>query len=242
MAPRGEMRVAAGAARRCFFFLPALPLNLFPRFFPSLHPATYVSVDITAINAEVALAEGVLLLERYARGANTANTSIPRGPPTLVVMRPTGGDYAGLTPSFTVAAYLPPLERTGGSAGKKGGAAAAPPAPFPPPTDPGVSLTPRPPSSTFVLPFGGFARGGPALANAARVALALTRAKIPFKEGGAFALALYDPPTRWAGRHNEVWVWGAGGEWDGGKDPRAGSGGVVSSGDARAGGAVAAHL
>lgn len=198
-----------------------------------------MSVNITAINAEVALAEGVLLLERYARGANAGDASVPRGAPTLVVMRPTGPDYAGLTPAFTVAAYLPPLEgggaRGGGGGGKKGGPALPDPAPFPAPTDPGVVLTPRPPAHTFVLPFGGFARGGPALANAARVALALTRAGVPFQAGAAFGLALYDPPTRWAGRHNEVWVWGSSGEWEG-------AGGRLGGGDGRAGGAVATHL
>ena len=187
---------------------------------------------MTAINAEVALAEGVLMLERYARGANAANATVPRGAPTIVILRPTSDSYAGLRPAFTVAAYLPPTPPPppAPATGKKGGravaAAAAAAPPFPAPTDEGVSLTPRPAAATFVLPFGGFARGGVALANAARLALALTRAGTPFTAGAPFGLALYDPPTRWAGRHNEVLIWGSGAEWGGeaGRD-RAGGGG-----------------
>jgi hypothetical protein len=212
---------------------------------------------VTAINAEVALAEGVLMLERYARGANAANATIPRGAPTLVILRPTSDTYAGLHPAFTVAAYLPPLPppppppvagggkaggRAGGRAGGGGGAPAPSPllaAAFPAPTDPGVALAARPAALTFALPFGGFARGGVALSNAARLALALTRARIPFQVGGAFGLALYDPPTRWAGRHNEVWVWGAGGEWSGGGEEGGVGRGRSSGGDGRP---VATHL
>jgi hypothetical protein len=150
---------------------------------------------VTAINAEVALAEGLLLIERYGRGANAANASVPRGAPTLVVLRPTGPDYAGLQPEFTIAAYLPPGPATaaaaataagkmhggGGVGGRVGTPAtttaatttmAAVPPPlllFPAPTDDGDFLATRPPATTYVLPFGGFARGGVALANAARL-------------------------------------------------------------------------
>jgi hypothetical protein len=201
---------------------------------------------VTAINAEVALAEGLLLLERYARGANAANASVPRGAPTLIVLRPTSDDYAGLSPAFTVAAYLPPLPpgRPVKTSGKHNtGGPLSPPltaAAFPAPTDDGVFLAARPRASTFVLPFGGFARGGVALANAARLALALTRAGEAFTPGAAFGLALYDPPTRWAGRHNEVWVWGDDSGWEGTGGGGSGRGG--GGGGRGPGGAVATHL
>jgi hypothetical protein len=180
---------------------------------------------------------------------------VPRGAPTLVVLRPTGPDYAGLQPEFTIAAYLPPGPATaaaaataagkmhggGGVGGRVGTPAtttaatttmAAVPPPlllFPAPTDDGVFLATRPPATTYVLPFGGFARGGVALANAARLALALTRAGTGFRAGAPFSLALYDPPTRWAGRHNEVWVWASDSGWEAGLSGRAGGGGGVAT-------------
>ncbi len=57
----------------------------------------------------------------------------------------------------------------------------------------------------YVVQFGGFATGRASLGNAARLALALERDGLPYVKR-RMELAIYDPPTRFAQRHNEVWL------------------------------------
>ena len=81
-------------------------------------------------------------------------------------------------------------------------------APLPDPSpDVAVTLDTTTTNTTvYVLQFGGWARTSVALANAARLALAVQRDGLPLRADGSFSLALYDG-RRIFQRHNEVWLY-----------------------------------
>lgn len=153
--------------------------------------ATWARTTVNASSAEVAVARGLVPLLQYTAGANERRAPLLSGPPTALTFY-ANADYTRANGTFDVALYLPP---------QPDGA----PLPAPSPDVP-VEIVETPPRPIYVYQFGGFARGSVALANAARLALALAQDGRAVDASGAFGLALYDGPRRWVGRHNEVWL------------------------------------
>lgn len=156
-------------------------------------PAAYAVATVNASTPELAAARGLVPLYQYAAGGNDARAPVLTGTPVTVTFH-AAPDYASTSGVYEVAIYLPPQPD-----GK--------PAPAPVP-EVDVAVVASPARTVYVNQFGGFAHGSVAMANAARMALALTQAGAPFDAGGDFALALYDGPRRLLARHNEVWLYG----------------------------------
>lgn len=176
---------------------------------------TWVSVrNINVSTYEAAYAAGGLALAAYVRGDNVEARKLTAlaGVPTLVSFS-TNGDFSLAEDHYDVSAFLAPEFAPDGTT-------AIPP---PEPSSEEVTIKVQARARTaYVVQFGGFATGRAALANAARLALALERDGLPYVRG-KMELAIYDPPTRFAQRHNEVWLL----EPEGGGEEEEGGGEVV---------------
>ena len=161
-------------------------------------PQTWARVrNISVSTYEAAYAAGGLALAAYARGDNAEGKKLTAsaGVPTLVSFS-TDGDFSTAEDSYDVSMYLAPEIAPDGTTV----------IPFPAPSSPEVTLEVEKGERTaYVVQFGGFATGRASLANAARLALALERDGLPYVKQ-KMELAIYDPPTRFAQRHNEVWL------------------------------------
>lgn len=189
---------------------------------------------------EAAYAAGSLAIAAYARGDNEEGRRVPStsfGAPTLVAFHPTDGSFSRAEDRYDVSEFLSPESSPDGKSV----------VPFPRPSpssssggggggfDLEVEIDQgdgggggaKERTTAYVVQFGGFATGRTTLSNAARLALALERDGLRYSSGEV-VLALYDPPTRLAQRHNEVWLLGTegeeGGEGAGGAGAGAGAG------------------
>ena len=155
--------------------------------------------NINVSTYEAAYAAGGLAIAAYFRGDNVEGKRLTAsaGVPTLVVFRSsTSDDFSSADDSYDVSVFLAP------EFGPDGTTEIPPPMP----SSPEVELETQEEGRTaYVVQFGGFATGRAALANAARMALALERDGLPYVNR-EMRLAIYDPPTRFAQRHNEVWL------------------------------------
>ena len=160
----------------------------------------WVSVkNINVSTYEAAYAAGGLALAAYVRGDNAEGRKLTNsaGVPTLVSFR-TDGDFSSADDRYDVSSFLAT------EFAPDGRTVIPPPQPSSP--EEGIEIELREKERTvYVVQFGGFATGRAALANAARMALALERDGLPYV-GQRMELAIYDPPTRFAQRHNEVWL------------------------------------
>lgn len=159
---------------------------------------TWVSVkSINVSTYEAAYAAGGLALAAYVRGDNAESRKLTplAGVPTLVSFS-TNGDFSAAEDRYDVSMFLAP------ELGPDGKSAIPPPQPSSAEVTIEIQERTR---TAYVVQFGGFATGRASLANAARVALALERDGLPYVSG-KMELAIYDPPTRFAQRHNEVWL------------------------------------
>lgn len=167
-------------------------------------PQTWARVrNISVSTYEAAYAAGWLALAAYARGDNAEGRRLnSAGVPTLVSFHATGDDFARAEDRYDVSMFLAPELGPDGET----------PVPPPRPSSPEVEIETVDEAGegegamvAYVVQFGGFATGRASLANAARLALALERDGLPYLSR-RMELAVYDPPTRLAQRHNEVWL------------------------------------
>ena len=154
--------------------------------------------NINVSTYEASYAAGGLALAAYFRGDNAEGRKLTSsaGVPTLVAFRSTTTDFSSADDSYDVSVFLAP------EFGPDGTTVIPPPLPSSPEIELEVQESER---TAYVVQFGGFATGRAALANAARLALALERDGLPYVMK-TMELAIYDPPTRFAQRHNEVWL------------------------------------
>ena len=166
-------------------------------------PQTWARVrNISVSTYEAAYASGGLALAAYARGDNAEGRRLAAsaGVPTLVAFATDAG-FSAAEDRYDVSMFLAP------ELGPDGSTVIPPPRP----SSPEVELETvggeedGTAAVAYVVQFGGFATGRASLANAARLALALERDGLPYV-GRRMELAVYDPPTRFAQRHNEVWL------------------------------------
>ena len=166
---------------------------------------TWVRVsNLNVSTYEAAYAAGGLAIAAYTRGDNAEGRRLTSlaGAPTLVSFS-TDDDFSSAEDSYSVSMFLAT------ELGPDGTTVVPPPQPSNSSSAEGegrMTIEVETGEKTiYVVQFGGFATGRASLGNAARLALALERDGLPYVKR-RMELAIYDPPTRFAQRHNEVWL------------------------------------
>ncbi|DBA72585.1 TPA: hypothetical protein ACH3X2_010338 [Trebouxia sp. C0005] len=148
--------------------------------------AKYVETTIEGSGASAAVTKGYTRLFRYISGNNVDNAKIDMTSPVIIFERSSDG-FKSAEKNYTIAFYLP--QQFQGEA--------------PAPKDNAINIIDVPCATLYVKEFGGFGTNAMKMAQALRQDL--IQDSISFQDG-AFAYALYDPPTKLWNRHNEIWV------------------------------------
>jgi hypothetical protein len=161
---------------------------------PAPRAATWVSTDLDTYSYTLAAPVGFKRLLDYIQGGNAEGGKIPMTAPVVVGITPAATPFAKR--NFTVSFYVPPeFEK------------------HPPqPNNTDVTLTCTPAFTAFVAQKSGYVLDDYSIGLMAKgVMTALDAAGIKYV-GDRYYFASYDPPFRFKGRHNEVWVLASGEE------------------------------
>lgn len=142
---------------------------------------------IKSTDWQKAVNEAFDMLFKYISGANRNDTKIPMAAPVATKIVPLGNGES----NFTVLFFTPFAYKIG----------------TPVPTDPKLAIVELPAITAYVKEFGGFERDKQLTEYTKDLVTELERDGMKFiKPDEFFFTAGYDPPYRFDGRHNEVWL------------------------------------
>jgi hypothetical protein len=146
----------------------------------------WVGVLVPSMNFSSAVDSAYTMLHDYISGKNSASTKIPMTTPVATKIEP--GQGPACDSNFTTFFFVPYSLQSN----------------TPTPTNQQLSLVNLPELTAYVGVFGGFEGDNDLITQATLLATALDKNKEEYVADYYFT-AQYDPPTRTANRHNEIW-------------------------------------
>lgn len=150
-------------------------------------PSKWVGTTISSMNRKSAIMDGFRKLFKYISGNNATKTKVPMAAPVATKIVP--GQGPACKSEFTVLFFVPFSRQEN----------------TPEPTDQTLSIVNLPAMTAYVTSFGGYENDKKVQEHTEALVKNLERDGKDYVKEYTFT-AGYDPPYRFFGRHNEVWL------------------------------------
>ena len=150
-------------------------------------PSKWVGTTISSMNRKSAIMSGFRKLFKYITGNNSTKTKVPMAVPVATKIVP--GQGPACESNFTVMFFVPFSRQEN----------------TPPPSDQSLSIINLPAMTAYVASFGGYENDKKVQEHTEVLVSNLERDGKDYVKDYTFT-AGYDPPYRFFGRHNEIWL------------------------------------